>query len=124
MLGETFDAAAALAMGLVDAVFSAAMLDAAVEARLTSLLANGPKAIRLQKALIRQWEDMTLSQAVRAGIFKRRCPALASGRQSIGSIGEGAACCTSPANWPSIPSCRSNPAGSAWGSTCPACNTA
>jgi len=43
-------------------------LDAAVEARLASLLAAGPQAVRLQKKLIRHWEDMTLSQAVRAGI--------------------------------------------------------
>lgn len=67
LLGETFDAAAALAMGLVDAVFPAAMLDAAVEARLTSLLANGPRAVRLQKALIRRWEDLPLREAVAAG---------------------------------------------------------
>ena len=33
-----------------------------------SLLSAGPQAVRLQKELIRQWEDLTLSQAVRAGI--------------------------------------------------------
>ena len=37
-------------------------------ARLAALLAAGPQAVRLQKKLIRRWEDMTLSQAVRAGI--------------------------------------------------------
>jgi enoyl-CoA hydratase len=68
LLGETFDAAAALAMGLVDAVFPAALLEAAVEARLTSILANGPRALRLQKALIRRWEDLPLKDAIAAGV--------------------------------------------------------
>jgi hypothetical protein len=36
--------------------------------RLTSLLVNGPHAVRLQKKLIRQWKDLTLSQAVSRGI--------------------------------------------------------
>ena len=43
-------------------------LDAAVEARLDALLAAGPQAVRAQKKLIRDWENMTLSQAVAAGI--------------------------------------------------------
>lgn len=68
LLGETFDATAALAMGLVDAIFPAAVLDAAVEARLSSLLANGPRAVRLQKALIRRWEDLPLKDAIATGI--------------------------------------------------------
>ena len=68
LLGETFDADAALAMGLVDAVVPAADLDAAVEARLAALLAAGPRAIRLQKALIRAWEDLPLKDAVAAGV--------------------------------------------------------
>lgn len=68
LLGETFDADAALHMGLVDAVVPAADLDAAVEARLASLLAAGPRAVRMQKALIRAWEDLPLKDAVAAGI--------------------------------------------------------
>lgn len=68
LLGETFDAAAALAMGLVDAVTPAARLDAAVRERLDSLLANGPLAVRLQKALIRRWEDLPLKAAIAAGV--------------------------------------------------------
>jgi enoyl-CoA hydratase/carnithine racemase len=39
-----------------------------VEARLETLLACSPRAVRLQKALIRQWEDLPLSQAVAAGV--------------------------------------------------------
>src|SRR3954467_3554521 len=68
LFGENIDAATALSWGLVEQVVSPSDLDAAIEARLASLLANGPKAVRLQKALMRQWEDMTLDQAVSAGI--------------------------------------------------------
>jgi enoyl-CoA hydratase len=68
LLGETFDAGTALAVGLVDAVVPSADLDLAVEARLTALLAAGPRAIRLQKALIRQWEDLPLKDAIAAGV--------------------------------------------------------
>lgn len=68
LLGETFDAATALAIGLVETVVPAAELDAAVESRLTALLAGGPRAIRLQKALIRAWEGLSMKEAIAAGI--------------------------------------------------------
>lgn len=66
--GENIDAATALAWGLVEQVVAPDALDAAIEARLAALLAAGPQALRLQKKLIRQWEDLTLSQAVSRGI--------------------------------------------------------
>jgi enoyl-CoA hydratase/carnithine racemase len=68
LFGEVVEARAALSMGLIDELASAGELDAAIETRLTSLLTSAPGAVRLQKALIRQWEDLTLSQAVAAGI--------------------------------------------------------
>lgn len=68
LFGENIDARTALAWGFVQQVVEPAERDAAVEARLRPLLAAGPKAIRLQKALMRQWEDSTLSQSIRAGI--------------------------------------------------------
>jgi enoyl-CoA hydratase/carnithine racemase len=68
LFGDNIDAATALAWGLVERVVAPDQLDAAVEARLASLLANGPQAVRLQKQLIRQWEDLTLSHAVSRGI--------------------------------------------------------
>jgi len=68
LFGENIDAPTALAWGLVEAVVAPEALDAAVERRLASLLTAGPHAVRLQKQLIRRWEDMTLSQAVSAGI--------------------------------------------------------
>jgi enoyl-CoA hydratase len=66
--GENIDAATALAWGLVEQVIAPGELDAAVDARLDALLTSGPQAVRLQKKLIRDWENMTLDQAVRAGI--------------------------------------------------------
>ena len=42
-------------------------LDAAVDAWLESILTAGPNAIRLQKRLIREWEQRTPEEAVRAG---------------------------------------------------------
>lgn len=68
LFGENIDAATALSWGLVEQVVAPEALDAAVDARLDALLSNGAHAVRLQKKLIRQWEDLTLSQAVRAGI--------------------------------------------------------
>jgi enoyl-CoA hydratase len=68
LLGEKFSAADALAWGLVERVAPDAALDAAVEACLESLLSSRPRAVRLQKRLIRQWEELSLSAAIAAGI--------------------------------------------------------
>ena len=67
-LGETFSAGEALAWGLVEHVVPASALDATVETWIGKLLTSAPAAVRLQKRLIRQWEDLPLSAAVRAGI--------------------------------------------------------
>ncbi len=67
-LGQTIDAAEALACGFVGKVVSLAGLDAAVDAWLDGLLAAGPKALRLQKALVTQWETLPLDAAIAAGI--------------------------------------------------------
>lgn len=68
LLGESFSAAQAQAWGLVEAVAPAAGLDAQVEAWLESLLAAEPGAVRLQKALIRRWEELPMKEAIDAGI--------------------------------------------------------
>jgi enoyl-CoA hydratase len=68
LLAETIGAAEALEWGLVERVVPDAALDRAVEGWLDLLLEAGPEAIRAQKALIRRWEDLPLSQAVAAGI--------------------------------------------------------
>jgi enoyl-CoA hydratase/carnithine racemase len=73
LTAETIDAPTALAWGLVDAVAPDGGLDAAVEQTVKSLLACGPTALRAQKALLRQWEDMPLKEAVdlSIGVFGR-----------------------------------------------------
>ena len=68
LTGDTIDAATALSWGLVEDVVPAAQLDAAVERMLESILASGPQAIRLQKALITAWEDLPLREGIRRGI--------------------------------------------------------
>ena len=68
LLGETFSAATALEWRLVEHVVSAAALDDAVETWIGKLLTSAPRAVRLQKRLIRRWEDLPLADAVRAGI--------------------------------------------------------
>jgi enoyl-CoA hydratase len=67
-LGETFAAGEALAWGLVEHIVPAEQLDAAVEAWIGKLLTSAPAAVRQQKLLMRQWEDLPLSAAVQAGI--------------------------------------------------------
>jgi enoyl-CoA hydratase len=68
LLGETITAAEAADWGLLEMVVPAESLDTAVESWISSILKAGPRAIRLQKALIRRWEDLPLSEAIRAGI--------------------------------------------------------
>ena len=67
-LGENFTAAEAAAWGLVELVVETTALDDAVEAWVDSILQAGPQAIRGQKKLIRQWEDLPLREAIHAGI--------------------------------------------------------
>jgi enoyl-CoA hydratase len=43
-------------------------LDAAVEATLAALLECGPEALRAQKALLRQWEELPLKESVNLSI--------------------------------------------------------
>jgi len=68
LLGETITAAEAANWGLVEMVVPARDLDRALENWIAAILQTGPQAVRLQKALIRRWEDLPLSQAIRAGI--------------------------------------------------------
>jgi enoyl-CoA hydratase/carnithine racemase len=68
LLAETISAADALSWGLLEEVAHRERIDARIEAWIGHLLAAGPEAIRAQKALIRQWEDCTISEAIAAGI--------------------------------------------------------
>jgi enoyl-CoA hydratase/carnithine racemase len=68
LTGDNIGAAEALAWGLVDRVVPADALDAAVETLAASILAAGPYAVRLQKSLILDWEEMHTAAAVDRGI--------------------------------------------------------
>lgn len=68
LTGDTIDAATALGWGLVENVVPPDQLDAAVERLLESILESGPHAIRLQKALITNWENLPLREAIQSGI--------------------------------------------------------
>jgi enoyl-CoA hydratase/carnithine racemase len=66
--GETIDSATALAWGLVEEVVPALDLDAAIDRVLADILSCGPRAIRLQKRLMQDWEELTPAGAVARGI--------------------------------------------------------
>ena len=66
--GEPLDAAEAYRIGFLEKLAEPSALDAGVETWIASILAAGPRAIRLQKKLVRDWERMTIAQAVQAGI--------------------------------------------------------
>ena len=68
LLGETFDAAQALEWKFVESVVSAEDLHNAVEIWVSQVLTSQPRAVRLQKTLIRAWEDLPLRAAIQAGI--------------------------------------------------------
>ena len=68
MTAENIDAPTALAWGLVDAVAPVGGLDRAVEHSIKALLECGPEALRSQKALLRQWEELPLTESVNLSV--------------------------------------------------------
>jgi enoyl-CoA hydratase/carnithine racemase len=74
--GDFIDAQEAYRCGFLQKVVPAAELDAAVEKMVSSILLGGPRAIRLQKALIRDWQRMSITDSVWQGI--RACVAARS----------------------------------------------
>jgi enoyl-CoA hydratase len=68
LFGENIGAAKAQEWGLIQSVVEPHMLERTVEKHLAALFASGPQAIRIQKKLIRTWEDLTISDAIHAGI--------------------------------------------------------
>jgi enoyl-CoA hydratase len=68
MTAATIDAPTALGWGLVDAVAPEGGLDAEVEATVAALLECGPEALRSQKALLKQWEELPLTESVNLSI--------------------------------------------------------
>jgi enoyl-CoA hydratase len=68
LTGVTIDAEEALAWSLVDAVAPPDRLDAMVERFAAAILAGGPQAIRLQKRLILDWQELPTDAAIARGI--------------------------------------------------------
>jgi enoyl-CoA hydratase len=68
LFGENFSAREALSWGLIEQMVGAGELDKAVDQWIDQVLSCPPGAVRLQKQLIRQWEDMPVRPAIEAGI--------------------------------------------------------
>jgi len=66
--GKSFMAREVADWGLVERVTSRDRLDLVVEEWVESIVRAGPRAIRLQKKLIRDWERLPLAEAIAAGI--------------------------------------------------------
>jgi enoyl-CoA hydratase len=68
MTAATIDAPTALAWGLVDVVAPEGALDVAIENLVGDLLKCGPEALRAQKVLLRQWEELPLTEAINLSV--------------------------------------------------------
>jgi enoyl-CoA hydratase/carnithine racemase len=66
--GDIIDAQEAYRIGFLQKLVPAAELDAAVEQWIASILRGGRRAMRLQKALVRDWERLPLEDAIRQGV--------------------------------------------------------
>lgn len=71
LTAATVDAPTALNWGLVDQVVAEADLDQAITATATAIAECGPEAMRSQKALLREWEELPLTESVNlsVGVF-------------------------------------------------------
>ncbi|HEU5019437.1 MAG TPA: enoyl-CoA hydratase [Pseudolabrys sp.] len=68
ILGEIIDAETALRWELVERVVSQDAFDSEVEKIVSALLTAGPRAVRQQKRLMREWEMLPLDRAIAAGV--------------------------------------------------------
>ena len=66
--GEMIDAQEAYHFGFVEKLVDQKDLDAATESWVRAIVTAGPRAIRLQKELCRDWERMSIADAVQQGI--------------------------------------------------------
>lgn len=66
--GEMIDAEEAYRCGFLERLVAPAEIDATVENWVSAILAAGPRAIRIQKRLVRDWERMPIADAVQQGI--------------------------------------------------------
>ena len=68
LTGETIDASTALNWSLVNSMVPLVQLDEEISKVVNVLLACGDQALRTQKALLRSWEELPLSQALHQSI--------------------------------------------------------
>jgi len=68
LTGDMIGAAEALTWGLIDVMTPPEGLDDAVGRLAGSILAAGPQAVRLQKSLILEWEELPAGAAIARGI--------------------------------------------------------
>jgi enoyl-CoA hydratase/carnithine racemase len=68
MTADNIDAPTALSWGLVDVLAPPDGLDGSVEHVVKMLLECGAEALRSQKALLRQWEELPLTEAVNVSV--------------------------------------------------------
>ena len=68
LTGDIIDADEAYRCGFLQRMAAASELDAAVEKMVASILLGGPRAIRLQKKLLREWERLSVDEGIAAGI--------------------------------------------------------
>ncbi len=68
LTGDHIDAEEAYRIGYLQKLVPYEALDRAVEGWITSLLACGPRALRIQKRLIIDWDRMSVTDGARAGI--------------------------------------------------------
>ena len=68
LTGDHIDAAEADRIGFLQKCVPYAEMDVAVEGWIESLLACGPRAVRIQKRLIIDWDRMSVTDGARAGI--------------------------------------------------------
>jgi enoyl-CoA hydratase/carnithine racemase len=68
LTAENIDASTAERWGLVEEVVPAAGLDAAIERCVASIVEATPRAMRVQKRLMRRWERLSIDEGIQAGI--------------------------------------------------------
>jgi len=68
LTGDHIDAEEAFRIGFLNRLVAPGALDAAVESWIASLLLCGPRAVRIQKRLIMDWDRMSVTDGARAGI--------------------------------------------------------
>jgi enoyl-CoA hydratase/carnithine racemase len=68
LTGAMYSASEALAIGFVEKVANAGELDGAIDTWLAAICRAKPEAVRAQKTLINRWQQVSIDEAIYAGI--------------------------------------------------------